>query len=151
MHLHAFCNQIDKGRGQISPKVFLQKNSAILGIFGNIGTFGDAGTEIKFFVDKLKPCKRAKWRHNLKCSSVLERFQKLYQMKWIFKMSTPPNANKQKLKKLNLVNSIIKNDVIYDAPNVFETKIILARCWECHGHNCEFRNDSYESNRTIVN
>ena len=39
---------------------FLLKNWAILGIFGNIGTFGDAGTEIKFFVDKLKPCKRAK-------------------------------------------------------------------------------------------
>jgi hypothetical protein len=34
------------GKGPTSPKVFCQQN------VGDIGTFGDMGTEIKFFIQK---------------------------------------------------------------------------------------------------
>ena len=36
----------DTGGGPISPKNFSKKNSAIFGIFGDIGTFGDMGKKI---------------------------------------------------------------------------------------------------------
>ena len=51
--------------GAISTRVFLQKNTAILGSFGDIGrfgdigTFGNMGTEINFFDQKLKTRERS--------------------------------------------------------------------------------------------
>jgi hypothetical protein len=50
----------------ISPKVYFQKNLAILGISGDIGTFGYKRQNYYFFVQNLSMRGRSKWLHNFK-------------------------------------------------------------------------------------
>ena len=54
------------------PKVFFEKKSALLGNFHDIGTFGDMGTDMNYFVQKLKTRRRSKSRHNFKSFSILK-------------------------------------------------------------------------------
>ena len=53
-----------------SPKVFIHENSAILGTFVDMSTFGDMGTEINISFKNEKCISGPKRRHNLKSFSV---------------------------------------------------------------------------------
>jgi hypothetical protein len=73
---------------------------------------------------------RLKCRHNLKSLSIFARSFQLVKMKLMPKcveLSTSPNAIKQKLKKVDLGNSILKNDVIHDALRVICNKNLKLR------------------------